>query len=492
MEGLHVPNEAGQPVDPLEAFARERGVLLPGQQMPGQSTVPAEATPAREAQESRLAVLSENAQQVAQAIKDQLQREESDLLLDALVRPEVVAGQIRDLVRKLLLARSNELTIAERDELEAIIVSDLLGIGLLDGPMHDPEVSDIEVVDWQTVYVVRNGQQELSPLKFGSYQDALNLCYRIAGPTRQDLTVAKPILDARLANKARVNIIIQPAAVEGPVIAIRKPPDLVRKLTPEDLVRNGSLSAETLSLFKILGASKANVVVGGWVGTGKTTILRVIGSYFPPDDRVVLIEDTPELGLGGEGHRHVMSFQATARTSMLALVVAALRQMPDRVVIGEARTSQEMAQVRQGWRTGSPGGLLSIHVGSAPWEMIDRLMEGSEQDSEAMRRRQVMRGADVLIFCQRFPDGSRRVAGVWEVRSPEVVEEEGGPEVNPLVLYGRTEDGEPGHQVVGQLSRALADRLEIQRGPNAVQEGIHVPEAFWPDGWRPNTPEDFF
>ncbi|MCL6596071.1 MAG: Flp pilus assembly complex ATPase component TadA [Firmicutes bacterium] len=420
--------------------------------------------------------------------------EHKDLLLRSLMDPEGTRAELRMIVSDALA--QTDLTASARTRVRDRILHQIVGMGPeLEPFMLDPEISDIYVVDYETVFVKRGGEKVRTDVCFRSYEDAFYQASRIAEVIGREVKTEAPILDTRLPNGARLNIIVRPAATKGPVITVRKPPAFVKPIDVDRLVELGAISPLIKSLYRVLAGSRVNVVFAGSVDVGKTTNIRAYAQFFPPEDRIQVIEDTEELRLQSPQHPHIFSTEVAAHASMHDLTRAALRQGVDRIMYGEVRSADEIADLRMTWRSGQQGGASSLHSRTAK-AVLSRLCEGigigeSKEDVFA----EVTRNLDFVFFLESFPSTRQRfMTGVYEVRSPEAIAEDGGEPLHPLILWRQTgwEDAPDGsrrmvgaHEVVGRLSRETADTVHRYRSPILVREGVTVPEELRPEGWRP-------
>lgn len=426
---------------------------------------------------------------VYRSVKATLAEGHRDLLLRSLTDPEGTKGELRVLVAEALAQVEPGMRARVRDR----ILHQIVGMGPeLEPYMQDPEVSDIYVVDFETVFVKRLGEKVRTPTRFSSYEDALNQAVRIAEVIGREVKTESPILDTRLPNGARLNIMIRPVTPKGPVITVRKPPALVAPISVERMVALGTISPLIVEFYRVLAGSRVNGIFAGSVDVGKTTQIRAYSSFMPSEDRIQVIEDTEELRLQNADHPHIFSTEVAVGVSMHDLTRAALRQGVDRINYGEVRTATEIADQRMTWRSGQQGGVTSLHS-RTPLAVLSRLCEGMD----AGERREdvfneVTRSLDFVVFLQAFPATKQRfVTGVYEVRSPEARAEEGGEALHPLILWRQTGWSEDRrrifgvHEVVGRVSREFADTIHRYRCPALVQAGVTVPEELRPEGWQP-------
>ena len=338
--------------------------------------------------------------------------------LDRLDRDAVVET-IRGLVRELLAAESIPLNVEERDKLIMQVLDEIFGLGPLQPLMEDPTIADILVNTADRVYVERKGRLELTDVRFQDDRHLLQVIDRIVSSVGRRIDDTSPMVDARLPDGSRVNAIIPPLAIDGPHLSIRKFND--DGLTAQDLVKMGSLSEDMLRLLEGVVKARLNVLISGGTGAGKTTLLNALSSFIPETDRVVTVEDSAELRLR---QPHVVrletrmaNVEGAGAIPQRMLVVNALRMRPDRIVVGEVRSS-EAVDMLQAMNTGHEGSLTTLHANS-PRDAISRLetmvaMAELNLPEQAVRA-QIASAIDIIIQISRLSDGSRRVKQITEV-----------------------------------------------------------------------------
>ncbi len=347
---------------------------------------------------------------------------EIDPRLD-LEKPHEVRQAIERIIAAVLERESVTLLRNERQELTDSILADILGLGPLERLLADETITEIMVNGAQRVYVERNGRIEESAARFTDDAHVLRVIQRIIGPIGRRCDESQPMVDARLPDGSRVHAIIPPIALDGPTLTIRKFGR--RPLTVEDLIRLGSLSAESISLLSACVVARLNMVVSGGTGSGKTTLLGVLSSFIPERQRIVTIEDAAELQLR---QRHVVRLEARPANiegkglvPIRELVRNALRMRPDRIVVGEVR-SGEALDMLQAMNTGHDGSLTTAHS-NGPRDTLARLetmvlMAGMDLPLRAIRE-QIASAIDVIVHQERMRDGSRRVTSITEVQGME-------------------------------------------------------------------------
>ncbi|HEX6308336.1 MAG TPA: CpaF family protein [Longimicrobiales bacterium] len=332
---------------------------------------------------------------------------------------DVVVETIRGLVRELLAAESIPLNLEERDKLILQILDEIFGLGPLQPLMEDPTIADILVNTADRIYVERNGRLELTDVRFQNDRHLLQVIDRIVSSVGRRIDDTSPMVDARLPDGSRVNAIIPPLAIDGPHLSIRKFND--DGLSAEDLVRTGSLSEQMLRFLEGVVRARLNVLISGGTGAGKTTLLNVLSGFIPETDRVVTVEDSAELRLR---QPHVVrletrmaNVEGAGAIPQRMLVVNALRMRPDRIVIGEVRSS-EAVDMLQAMNTGHEGSLTTLHA-NTPRDALSRLetmvaMAELNLPDKAVRA-QIANAIDIIIQVSRLSDGTRRVKQISEI-----------------------------------------------------------------------------
>jgi pilus assembly protein CpaF len=322
-------------------------------------------------------------------------------------------------VRTLVGEEAALLRPAVRDEVAERIIRDTVGLGPLEDLLADPSVEEVMVNGVDGVYVERAGRIEAVDVRFPAEEELRNAIERILAPLGRRIDELSPMVDARLADGSRVNVVIPPLAIDGPALSIRR--FGASRPGPDELVERGSLSLGQRELLETAVAGRRSVLVSGGTGAGKTTLLNALSSFIDPGERIVTIEDAAELRLQ---QRHVVrlesrpaSVEGKGEVTVRDLLRNALRMRPDRIVIGEVR-GPEALDLLTALNTGHEGALSTLHANSAA-DALKRLetlalMAGVGLPHEAIAE-QVQRGVDLVVQIERRPDGSRRVAEIAEV-----------------------------------------------------------------------------
>ncbi len=322
-------------------------------------------------------------------------------------------------VDRLVQEEAAILPLAEREELVARIVRDSVGLGPLEVLLADPAVEEVMVNGPDRVYIERGGLLEETEVCFESEEDLRNAIERILAPLGRRVDELSPMVDARLADGSRVNVVIPPLAIDGPALSIRR--FGANRPGPDRLVEIGTLSNEQRSLLEAAVAERRSVLVSGGTGSGKTTLLNALSSFIAPSERVVTIEDAAELRLQ---QPHVVRLESRpagvegrGEVTIRDLLRNALRMRPDRIVIGEVR-GVEALDLLTALNTGHDGALSTVHANS-PADALSRLqtlvlMAGVGLPHTTVAE-QVRRGIDLVVHLQREADGSRRVSEIAEI-----------------------------------------------------------------------------
>ncbi|HEX5758418.1 MAG TPA: CpaF family protein [Thermoanaerobaculia bacterium] len=327
--------------------------------------------------------------------------------------------ELGDAARALIEQEAAVLSRKDREAVVARILRDSVGLGPLEDLLADPEVEEVMVNGPDLVYVERRGVLEATAVRFADEEELRNAIERILAPLGRRVDELSPMVDARLADGSRVNVVIPPLAVDGPVLSIRR--FGARRPGPAELVELGTLSPSQRDLLRDAVRGRRSVLVSGGTGSGKTTMLNALSSFIAPGERVVTIEDAAELRLQ---RSHVVRLESrpagiegAGEVTIRELLRNALRMRPDRIVIGEVR-GPEALDLLTALNTGHDGALSTVHANS-PADALGRLetlalMAGVGLPHVAVAE-QVRRGLDLVVHLERRPDGSRRVSEIAEV-----------------------------------------------------------------------------
>ncbi|WP_154909325.1 CpaF family protein [Pseudomonas fluorescens] len=343
-------------------------------------------------------------------------------LLDSLEQAEATR-QIRDICQRLLDEHSAPVSTSSRQLIIKQITDEVLGLGPLEPLLADHSVSDILVNGHASVYVERFGKLQRTDVRFRDDQHLLNIIDRIVSSLGRRIDESSPLVDARLKDGSRVNAIIPPLAIDGPSISIRR--FAVDLLNTDSLIQVGTLTPAIALLLKAIVRGRLNVLISGGTGSGKTTMLNVLSSFIPHNERIVTIEDSAELQLQ---QPHVVrletrpsNIEGRGEVSQRELVRNSLRMRPDRIVIGEVRGAEALDMLTA-MNTGHDGSLTTIHANTAR-DALGRIenmvsMTGATFPIKAMRQ-QIASAIDVVIQLERQEDGKRRLVSVQEINGME-------------------------------------------------------------------------
>src|SRR6187401_1325072 len=332
-------------------------------------------------------------------------------------------GEIRTLLFELIAEEGTPLSMSERESFLADIIDEVFGLGPLEPLLRDPGVSDILVNTFKNVYVERAGKLERLPTTFQDDKHLLRVIDRIVSRVGRRVDDSSPMVDARLPDGSRVNAIIPPLAVDGPLLSIRRFP--AERLKANDLVTLGALTAPMLEFLSHCVRSKLNCLISGGTGAGKTTLLNVLSSYISEDERIVTIEDAAELQLHQEHVARLETRPANVEGKgairQRQLVVNALRMRPDRIVIGEVR-GEEALDMLQAMNTGHDGSLTTVHA-NTPRDALTRvetmIAMGSTNLPDKAMRQQIASAVQIVMQQTRLSDGTRKVTSISEITGME-------------------------------------------------------------------------
>ena len=345
-------------------------------------------------------------------------------LIDKLDR-ETLSAQIRQVVDKILREESFSLplNLSEREKFFTEIIDEVLGLGPLEPFLKDPTVSDILVNTYNSIYIERFGKLEPTDARFKDDAHLMRIIDKIVSTVGRRIDESTPMVDARLEDGSRVNAIIPPLALDGPILSIRR--FAVNPLELEDLINSQTLIPEIAELLKGIVRSKLNIIISGGTGSGKTTLLNVLSRFIPEEERIVTIEDAAELQLKQE---HLVrletrppNIEGKGEIIQRDLVRNSLRMRPDRIIVGEVR-GQESFDMLQAMNTGHEGSLTTIHA-NTPRDALIRLetmvaMANLEIPSE-FTRKYISSALNVIIQVARLVDGRRKLVSLQELTGME-------------------------------------------------------------------------
>jgi pilus assembly protein CpaF len=361
-----------------------------------------------------------------QAMASDLHRQLLDRIdLDVMGRlaPDRLREELRVLVEKLIAETGVALNALERKQIVTDVQNEVMGFGPLEALLDDPSVSDILVNTHKAVYVERHGKLELTSVRFASDAHLLKIIDKIVSRVGRRIDESSPMVDARLPDGSRVNAIIPPLSIDGPLLSIRR--FAVVPLRVDDLLRYKTLTPQISELLAAMVKAKVNILISGGTGSGKTTLLNILSSHIGAAERIVTIEDAAELQLQ---QPHVVrletrppNIEGKGEVTQRALVRNSLRMRPDRIILGEVRGG-EAFDMLQAMNTGHEGSMATIHA-NTPRDGLARLenmigMAGMAMSPKAMRQ-QIASAITAVIQVARLSDGGRKVLAVSEITGME-------------------------------------------------------------------------
>jgi len=343
-------------------------------------------------------------------------------VLDKMSR-EALARDVGPIIRELLTKENVALNVTEYNNLVHEVLDEVLGLGPLEPFLKDPTVTDILVNTHEHVYVERDGQLEETPARFKDERHLMRVIQKIVSAVGRRVDESQPWVDARLDDGSRVNVLVPPCAVDGPLVSIRKFSKI--PFTINRLVENGTMDQSISTFLDIIVHMRLNILISGGTGSGKTTLLNSMSSFIGQNERIITIEDTAELQLQ---QRHVgrmetrpANMENVGEVTQRDLVRNALRMRPDRIIVGEVRGA-EVLDMLQAMNTGHDGSMTTVHANS-PRDALTRLehmvgMTGIEIPLKSLRG-QIASAINIVVQIQRLSDGKRRVVSIQEITGME-------------------------------------------------------------------------
>jgi pilus assembly protein CpaF len=327
--------------------------------------------------------------------------------------------QLVTVINQLIGEQNIPLSASERDRLAQEVLDEVFGLGPLEPLLQDPTVNDILVNTFNSVYVERRGVLEKTTIAFKDDRHLMRVIDKIVSAVGRRVDESSPMVDARLKDGSRVNAIIPPLAVDGPILSIRK--FSAKPLSAEDLLQHKAFTPPMLQILKGAVQARLNIIVSGGTGAGKTTLLNVLSGYIDERERIVTIEDSAELQIK---HEHVVrlecrppNVEGKGAVKQRELVINALRMRPDRIILGEIR-GEECMDMLQAMNTGHDGSLTTVHA-NTPRDALARLetmaMMGSMTLAEKAIRAQIASAVHLIVQIARMSDGSRRITHITEL-----------------------------------------------------------------------------
>jgi pilus assembly protein CpaF len=406
-----------------------------------------------------------------------------DLLLT--VDRTTAQKQIERLASDLIRNQAVPLTADERERIIREVVDETFGLGPLEPLISDPTIDEILVNNFQTVYVERKGKLEATNVRFKDEQHLRHIINRIVAKVGRRIDEASPMVDARLQDGSRVNVVIPPLALDGSCLSIRK--FRAKSITVDELIRYGTMSTEFLEILKFAVEAKINILISGGTGSGKTTLLNTLSSFIPKTERIVTSEDAAELRLQ---QPHVVrletrpaNVEGKGLVAQRDLVRNALRMRPDRIIVGEVRGAEALDML-QAMNTGHEGSMTTIHS-NTPRDALSRIetmvLLGAANLDQRSINKQIASAINIVVQIKRFPDGKRRIDSIVELMGMEgnVVTMQS---VASFVVEGRNADGTiNGSFKIDQPCPKFFERgLEMGLKPpilNAEERAAHVQQV---------------
>ncbi len=391
----------------------------------GEATVGVSQIPPAEPTTFRPNSVQVQANEAQRSLKERVKRKlisELDPSVDT-NQIEEVRQRLKSLFEQIIEAENLVLTRAEKERLFEELAADVIGFGPIEPLLNDATVSEVMVNGPKKIYFERKGRLMLSDVQFDDDDHVRRIIDRIVSPLGRHVDEASPIVDARLPDGSRVNVVIPPISLVGPTITIRK--FTKEKLRVDDLIRFGSITPEIADFLRACVHARLNVVISGGTGSGKTTLLNVLSNFIPDDERIVSIEDSAELQLAKEHwvrmETRPANIEGSGAITARDCMKATLRMRPDRVIVGECRGGEALDML-QAMNTGHDGSLTTGHANS-PRDMLSRLetmvlMAGMDLPVRAIRE-QISSAVDLIVQQSRMRDGSRKVTHITEVQGME-------------------------------------------------------------------------
>lgn len=394
-------------------------------------------------------------------------------------RTDEVKRTIQGLFEQILTEENIVLSRPERARLFEQISAEILGFGPLQSLLEDDTITEIMVNGPKNIYIERKGKIHRVPITFESNEHVMRIIDRIVAPLGRRIDESSPYVDARLPDGSRVNAVIPPISLVGPVLTIRK--FSKNPITVDQMVQFGSISAESVQFLKACVEARLNIIISGGTGSGKTTLLNVLSSFIPGDERILTIENAAELQLRQE---HVVTLESRppniegrGEITIRDLVINALRMRPERIIVGECRGGETLDML-QAMNTGHDGSMTTAHANS-PRDALARietmcLMAGMDLPIRAIRE-QVASAVDVIVQQERMRDGTRKVTAITEVSGME------GEVITMTDVFVFEQSGTENGRIIGRL-RPSGLRPKFMEKIEAA--GIQLPPSIFGIGER--------
>lgn len=372
---------------------------------------------------------------------------------------------ISDIVNEI--SKSTYISISEKSEIINTVYNSMRGLDALQPLVDDPSITEIMINGPDNIFIEKNGRLYKTNTSFSSAEKLENVIQNIVSEVNRTVNESSPIVDARLKDGSRVNVVLPPIALDGATVTIRKFPET--PMTVEKLIEYGSITTEVADFLYKLVKAKYNIFISGGTGSGKTTFLNALSNFIPKDERVITIEDSAELQIKGVANlvrleTRNANMEGKGEITIRDLIKSSLRMRPERIVVGEVRGAEALDML-QAMNTGHDGSLSTGHANSTK-DMLSRLetmvLTGAQIPLDAIRQ-QIASAVDIIIQLSRLRDKSRRTVQIVEVLGYEVDENGNGfIKLNPL--YEFIEKGEtPEKRIIGGLERTQNPMVNIQK-----------------------------
>lgn len=377
---------------------------------------------------------------------------------------DLTDDEIREVISDIIAEKSQEkyLTLLEKKAVMDGVYNSMRGLDVLQPLVDDPSVTEIMINGPDDVFIEQNGKLFKKDVSFGTNEKLENVIQNIVAKVNRTVNESTPIVDARLKDGSRVNVVLPPIALNGPTVTIRKFPE--DPMTMDKLIEYKSITPEVAEFLKKLVKAKYNIFISGGTGSGKTTFLNAMSNFIPHDERVITIEDSAELQIRGVDNLVRMetrnaNMEGKGEITIRDLIKSSLRMRPERIVVGEVRGAEALDML-QAMNTGHDGSLSTGHSNSTR-DMLSRLetmvLTGAPLPLEAIRQ-QIASAVDIIIQLSRLRDKSRRTMEITEVLGYE----DGEIKLNPI--YKFVEKGEDeNHKIIGSLQRTTNKMINTQK-----------------------------
>ena len=396
---------------------------------------------------------------IVENIKNLLQSE-------SYVQQDLNDDEIKDVIKNRLAYELNEnnlkISVGRKKQLLDRVFNSIKRLDMLQPLLEDKSITEIMINGCNDIFIEKNGQIEKLESTFESKESLQNIVQKIVSDVNRVVNESSPIVDARLKDGSRVNVVLPPIALNGPIVTIRKFPDT--PITIEKLIEYGSITNEVAELLKRMVKAKYNIFISGGTGSGKTTFLNALSNFIPRDDRVITIEDSAELQIKNVDNlvrleTRNKNTEGKGEISIRDLIKSSLRMRPDRIVVGEVRGAEALDML-QAMNTGHDGSLSTGHANSAK-DMLARLetmvLTGADFPISAIRN-QISSAVDVIIHLGRLRDRSRKVLEISEVLGVK----DGEIELNPIYVFEENKELS-GDMVVSTLKRTKNKFVNIEK-----------------------------